>query len=41
MDQLDQARVALTKAPQLDPSSQQAQARMELVDARLAKRGDT
>lgn len=41
MDQLDQARVALTKALQLDPSSQQAQARMELVEARLTKRGDT
>jgi|HubBroStandDraft_6_1064221.scaffolds.fasta_scaffold144532_2 hypothetical protein len=38
MDQLDQAKVALTKALQLDPSSQRAQARMELVESRLAQR---
>lgn len=38
MDQLDQAKVALTRALQLDPSSPRAQARMELVEARIAQR---
>jgi hypothetical protein len=41
MDQLDQAKVALTKALQLDPSSQRAQARMELVESRLAQRSSS
>ncbi|HEX7702260.1 MAG TPA: hypothetical protein VF403_16090 [Kofleriaceae bacterium] len=41
MEQFDQAREALTKALELDPSSQRARERMELVEARLADRKGT
>jgi hypothetical protein len=41
MEEFDQARDALTKALELDPSSQRARDRMELVEARLAERDGT
>jgi hypothetical protein len=35
MEQFDDARAALTRALQLDPSSQTARERMQMLDARL------